>query len=69
MITVERIEGRKAVLDFGGKHLVIALDELPEGIKEGNVLRKSDEGFVIDKQSENRRRKDLAVKRQRIFGE
>jgi len=38
MIVVDRIEGARAVLEFGGESLDVPLAALPAGVKEGDVL-------------------------------
>jgi len=41
MIVVDRIEGARAVLEFGGESLDVPLAALPAGVKAGDVLALS----------------------------
>lgn len=67
MITVERIEGGKAVLECDGKRLVVPLNKLPPNVHEGSILAKTPSGFMADEKSEQKRRSELSAKRREIF--
>lgn len=68
MIEVNRIEDGMAILEADRNRLVVPLNELPSGIREGSVLIKTADGFIIDEQSEKERRRETVAKRRRIFG-
>lgn len=68
MIEVNRIEDGMAILEADRNRLVVPLNELPSGIREGSVLIKTADGFIIDEESEKERRRKIAAKRRRIFG-
>lgn len=67
MIIVDRIEEGFAVVYFGDEKRVIPLSELPEGVREGSVLKQSSEGFVLDPEAEAERRKHISQKMRRLF--
>ncbi|MDE7194791.1 MAG: DUF3006 domain-containing protein, partial [Oscillospiraceae bacterium] len=49
-------------------HCDIPLDELPEGIREGSVLVKTERGWELDPNEERRRREKAAELIRRLFG-
>jgi len=67
---VDRIEGGFAVCECLQTGVVITVDKgvLPDGVKEGDVLRKDGDGLVFDEVRTNRRRAELAERVRRLFG-
>lgn len=58
MLIVDRIEGGFAVTDSTD----ISLNDLPSGVKEGDVLVKTENGYVIDKEkTDELREKNSAI--------
>lgn len=68
---VDRVEGGYAVCEREDEVTVnISLDILPQGVREGNVLRRlSDGSFVIDCAEEERRRSEILALMQDLFDE
>lgn len=55
--SVDRIEdGLAVLLDDDDKSCAIPVDQLPFGTKEGSILRLTEVGYVLDKETENERR-------------
>lgn len=67
MIVVDRIEEGTAVVYFGDIRRDIPLRDLPEGVREGSILRETPDGYTFDEQAEQERRKALAEKMRRLF--
>ena len=68
MMIVDRIESGKAVvLQQDGKVLNIDLENLPEGIQEGSVLKLTENGFQLDITTEKARRKTAAIRTKLLF--
>lgn len=67
--SVSRIEGETVILEFPDRTMQkISLFDLPDGIKEGNILYKNEKGqFAIDKNEEENRKKHLLELQKRIF--
>ena len=69
-ITVDRIEGDFAVCELENMSFVnIPLNELPEGIREGNVLLVENNTYAIDIETEKERKKKLFALQNSIFDE
>lgn len=67
MIVVDRIEEDIAVVYFDDQKLNIPISELPEGIHEGSVLKRTPDGLVPDPEEEARHRRQIADKMHRLF--
>lgn len=66
--SVDRIEEGFAVCeDENGKMLNINTDNLPEGVKEGDIISVDDGEAVILTEETQARRKKLAEKRKALF--
>ena len=62
-LSIDRFEGKFAICeDSEEKYYAIETSELPEGAKEGDVLRITDEGET------RARRERIAAKQRRAFG-
>ena len=69
--SVDRIEEKIAVLSDDENNLFKEnLTDLPDGVKEGSVLiRTENGGYEIDNDEEDRRRKRISDLQDSIFGE
>jgi len=66
--TVDRIEEGIAVCEDGNENIVkIQLSLLPDGVKEGDMLEASNDGFVICREETEERRKKMADLQKSIF--
>lgn len=69
MITVDRIENGIAVIEGDdGAFFQLPASQLPHGVREGSVLRRTQDGFVLDPEAERERRHMLYEKTKRLFG-
>lgn len=58
--SVDRIENGVAVLiDDDGRSLTERLERLPADVGEGAVLRRTEQGYVVDTDEESTRRKTV----------
>ncbi|MCL2513646.1 MAG: DUF3006 domain-containing protein [Oscillospiraceae bacterium] len=69
-ISVDRIEGEYAVLEYPDGHISpIKRDLLPENVKEGSLLTQNPDGsFALDEAAAEKRRKELHEKAKNLFG-
>lgn len=66
--TVERISDGIAVLEKEDmSHIEVRISELPDGIKEGNILLFDGTAYRIDYEAETLTRKRIAEKERSIF--
>lgn len=69
MMVVDRIEGDIAVMELeDGSHEDIPLDELPDGVREGSVIIRTERGYELDPAAEAERRRRAAELTRRLFG-
>ena len=61
MLIVDRIEAPLAVCEGDGGQVEIPLSELPETVKEGDVLIRTEEGYQVDAEEPSRRRKKISA--------
>ena len=67
--SIDRIEENIAVCeDDDGNVLKLSVDELPQEIREGDIMEKTESGFVIDADETKARRKKIAELQRNIFG-
>ena len=67
--SVDRIEEKIAICeDDDGNVLKLNVDELPQEIREGDIIEKKENGFVIDADETQLRRKNMAELQRTIFG-
>ena len=66
---VDRIEGSTVICEClqTGKSITIDRKHLPFKVKEGDILRKNDEGFVLDEAQTQQRKKRLTARMNRLF--
>ena len=66
--SVDRIEGKIAVIEHNGKFFEIELNELPENINEGDVMVKDGNGsFIIDISQTKKTQKKLYEEQNSLF--
>lgn len=67
--SIDRIEENIAVCEGDdGNVLKLKLDELPKGTREGDIIEKRENGFIIDADETQLRRKKMAKMQRNIFG-
>lgn len=64
---IDRIEEDFAVIECDGEMLNIKLNILPEGVKSGDVLTKSDGNFIINQQEQQTRQQKILKLQQDLF--
>ncbi|NBJ88173.1 DUF3006 domain-containing protein [Acutalibacter sp. 1XD8-36] len=69
-LIIDRFEGKFAICeDAEEKYFAIETSELPDGAREGDVLRITDEGeLLLDQEATNARREKIAAKQHKAFG-
>ena len=69
-LIIDRIEGGFAVCENENQQMInISLADLPEGVREGNVLKYDDGVYFVDKDAEAERRARMIALRNSIFNE
>ena len=66
---VDRIESNTVICEClqTGKSIAIDKKHLPFNVKEGDILLKNDEGFVLDKAQTQQRRERLTTRMNKLF--
>lgn len=66
--SVERIEENIALCeDDLGKTIKLSLDELPENIREGEIIVRTENGYTVDSDETSARRKKMAEMQKKLF--
>lgn len=66
--SVERIEENVALCeDDLGKTVKLRLEELPENIREGDIIVRTENGYTIDSDETSVRRKKMAEMQKKLF--
>ena len=66
--SIDRIEEKIAICeDDNGNILKLTLDELPQNIHEGDIIERTENGFVIDTGETQIRRKKMTELQRNIF--
>ena len=66
--SVERIEENVALCEYDlGKTVKLRLDELPENIREGDIIVRTENGYTIDSDETSVRRKKMAEMQKKLF--
>ena len=66
--SVERIEENVALCeDDLGKTVKLKLDELPENIREGDIIVRTENSYTIDSDETSVRRKKMAEMQKKLF--
>ncbi len=66
-MTVDRIENGIAVIDEDGKRTDIPLSELPEGTREGSLLKRENGKLYLDTKAEKALREKLKKRTDALF--
>lgn len=64
---IDRIEGEFAVLEQAGETMDIALSELPAGVREGDMLVRTADGWAVDRAAAEEKRSRLAERRRSML--
>lgn len=65
---IDRIEDQIVVLESpDGSMVALSLSELPDGVAEGDLLLKTEAGFVLDVAATQQRRKELFDLQKSLF--
>ena len=66
--SVERIEENVALCeDDLGETVKLRLEELPENIREGDIIVRTENGYTIDTDETSVRRKKMAEMQKKLF--
>lgn len=66
--SIDRIEENIAVCEGDdGNVLKLKLDELPENIREGEIIVRTENGYTIDSDETSARRKKMAEMQKKLF--
>lgn len=66
---VDRLEGGIAVCEDENKEFVgISLEKLPEGIRSGDMIVETEEGFTVDRAAAEKRRAEIAALQNELWG-
>ena len=65
--TVDRIEGDFAVLDDDGDPRDINLKDLPENVKEGDILKFENNAYIIDAERTKQSKKNIEERFRKLF--
>ncbi len=67
-MTVDRIEGDFAVCECENKEMLqIPLKELPDNIHEGAVILETENGYFLDTEEEEIRKKEIEERFKKLF--
>ncbi len=65
---IDRFEGEYAVLEDESRNIHSLLKkEIPKEAKEGDLLIKIEEGYVVDKETTAKRKKEIKDRMNRLF--
>lgn len=69
-LIIDRFEGKFVICeDAEEKYFAIETVELPDGAREGSVLKITDEGeLLLDQEAAKARRERIAAKHRKAFG-
>lgn len=59
MLIVERLEENIVIIEDGGKRFEVIREKLPKNVREGDVLKKADGIYVVDREKTEIRRKEI----------
>ena len=66
--TIDRFEGEYAVCEFeAGKFIDVPKTDIPKGAKEGDILSKTDNGYLIDKVETEAKREEIKQRMNWLF--
>jgi hypothetical protein len=67
MYSVDRVEEGYAVVEHDGEFENIPLSQLPSGVREGDLLKKTEKGWSTDAAETENRRQALAARRRKLL--
>lgn len=67
MIFVDRIEGNIVIAQTDGGFIKISADNILGSVKDGDILIKSKDGYTVDKEATELRRKTMFKRQQKLF--
>ena len=60
MLSIDRFEGEYAIcIDENENTLKILIAKLPSGVKEGSILKKKDDLYILDDTQTNKRKENI----------
>lgn len=68
ILIVDRIEGDFAIVQLGEEMIEIELPQIGFDVREGDILRKTPDGYEKDEKGRKERQNTLFKKQQSIFG-
>lgn len=68
MIIVDRIENGYAVCEIDNEYVNISLEQISGNLREGSVLEKCGEQYVVSDSDTDKRKIELFEKQKRLFG-
>lgn len=68
MMIIDRIENGWAVVETDSGMTDISLSELPEDIKEGDIIVPADGAYMIDREATESRRREIVEMLRRVTG-
>lgn len=68
---VDRVVDNIVVLEnMSNRDIIeVSVTDVPENIKDGNILIKQDNKFILDKETEKERRKNIRDKFNKLLGD
>lgn len=67
MYSIDRIEGDLAILEQNGEVIAVPVPECPEGVREGDLLEQTAQGWELRRDAADERRNALAERRRRLL--
>lgn len=68
IFSIDRIEENLAVCeDENGRQVKFELELLPKNVREGDIIRRTDDGFIIDVDEAAERRRKMAQMQKSLF--
>jgi hypothetical protein len=64
---LDRMEGEFAILELAGKTLQVPVKELPDGVQEGDVLVKHQQGWQLDVRATRKRKQEAEELSRRLW--
>lgn len=66
-MVIDRIENGYAVIENEGIMLDIPLSQLPDNIREGDVLTYADGEYIVDSKASEERREEISARLENLF--
>lgn len=66
---IDRFEGEFAICELpSGAHENYPIEQLPKGVKEGDLLIREGDRFVIDREKTEQRRRTISMLQRKLKG-